>query len=147
MIFNLNNEYERQKYKDYCNLQYQKGGIVEIKRKHRQRSLAQNSYLHVALGYFAAEYGCTLDEVKVRFFKEEVNPDIFYEEKINRRGVKIRRLKSSSELTTAEMTLAIERFRNWAVSNEALPVYIPAPNEEQALTYAMQVIEQNKEFI
>ena len=63
MIFNLNNEKDRVDYKDYCNALYieakEKGKmvIVEVKKKHRTRSLAQNSYLHVCLQYFASEFG------------------------------------------------------------------------------------------
>lgn len=147
MLFNLNNEFEAQKFKDYCNEQYKKGGIVEVKRKHPQRSMAQNAYCHVVIAYWASEYGCTLEEAKVRFFKELVNPKIFWTELTNRRGVKVRRLRSTSELDKAEMTIAIERFRNWACQNEELPIYIPAPNEQEALVYAMQEIERNKEYL
>ena len=147
MLFNLNNEYEKEKFKEYCSEQYKKGGIVEVKRKHPQRSIAQNAYLHVVIAYWASEYGCTMEEAKVRFFKELVNPDIFWTEMTNRRGMKIKRLKSSSELDKAEMTIAIERFRNWASQNEELPVYIPAPHEQEALVYAMQRIENCKEHL
>ena len=48
MIFNLNNDKDRADYKDYCNGLYMdalksgKGFIVEVKKKHRPRSLAQN---------------------------------------------------------------------------------------------------------
>lgn len=147
MLFNLKNPFEVQKFDDYCKKLKKQESIVEIKKKYPLRSLAQNKYFHVILTYWASVYGCNLDEAKVRFFKEVVNPDIFWSEYTNKRGIKVKRLRSSSELTTTEMTLAIERFRNWSQCNEELPLYLPAPHEDEALVYALQEIERNKEFI
>lgn len=149
-IFNLHNEYERQQFKDYCNRIYEECikaplGIVEIKRKHRQRSKSQNSYLHVCLGYYASEFGYTIDEVKQDIFKRQLNSDIFVVERINKRGQKVRRLRSSADLDTAEMTTAIERFRNW--SSAVAGLYIPSPNETEALLAAQQQMERYIEYL
>lgn len=145
MIFNLDNNFERQKFKEYCNQQYQKKGIVEVKRKHRQRSTSQNSYLHVLLGYFASEFGYSMEEVKYELFKKKVNPDIFKVERVNKRGQKITAIRSSRDLDTAEMTTAIERFRNW--SSAVAGLYLPAPNEQDALIYAQQQMEQYENYL
>lgn len=145
MIFNLDNNFERQKFKEYCNIQYQKKGIVEVKRKHRQRSTSQNSYLHVLLGYFASEFGYSMEEVKYELFKKKVNPDIFKVERVNKRGQKITAIRSSRDLDTAEMTTAIERFRNW--SSAVAGLYLPAPNEQDALIYAQQQMEQYENYL
>ena len=144
-IFNLNNPYEAQQFKEYCNAQYKRGGIVEVKRKHPQRSMKQNSYLHVCLGYFASEQGYTIEQVKYEFFKLKLNSDIFYKEEVNKKGNIVRRLRSSAELDRAEMTLAIERFRNWSAAEVGL--YIPAPNENEMLAFAQRQIENYKEFL
>ena len=144
MIFNLSNDYERQKFKEYCNLQFQKGGIVEVVRKHKQRSNSQNAYLHLILGYFASEFGYSLEEVKLDIFKKDVNKDIFIRERVNKRGNKVNYVRSSADLDTAEMTLAIERFRNYSAAKAGL--YLPAPNEYEALVYAQQQIDAYKEF-
>lgn len=145
MIFNLSNSYERQKFKEYCNMQYEEGGIVEVKRKHRRRSLSQNSYLHLLLGYFASEFGYSLEEVKYDIFKRKCNPDIFKVERVNKRGKKVTALRSSRDLDTAEMTTAIERFRNW--SSAVAGLYLPSPGEEQALIYAQQQIEKYEQYL
>lgn len=145
MIFNLSNEFERQKFKEYCNMQYEKGGIVEVKRKHRQRSLAQNSYLHLLLGYFASEFGYSLEEVKYDIFKRKCNPDIFKVERVNKRGQKVTALRSSRDLDTEEMTTAIERFRNW--SSAVAGLYLPSPNERYALIYAQQQMELYENYL
>ena len=43
------------------------------------------------------------------------------------------------------MTLSIDRFRFWSVS--VAGIYLPSPEDGEMLTYAMQEIERNKEFI
>ena len=145
MIFNLNNEYEKQKFKEYVNAQFCKGGIVEVKRKHHTRSTSQNAYLHLILGYYASKFGYSLDEVKFELFKKKINPDIFERKAINRRGQEVTSYRSSKFLDTAEMTLAIERFRNYSSAVSGL--YLPAPHENDALIYAQQQVERYQEFL
>ncbi len=144
MIYNLNNDFDRPKFIDRVKALLDKRVTVELVEKKQKRTTSQNSYLHLLLGYFATEYGCSLDEVKVRFFKNVCNPEIFKATKIHR-GREIDYLRSSSELSTAEMTTAIERFRNWSASEAG--IYLPAPNEEDFLLFVQQEIERQKEFI
>ncbi len=145
MIFNLDNEYERKSFKEYVNAQYNKGGIVEVIRKNGKRSLAQNAYLHLILGLYASEFGYTLEEVKYDIFKRKINSDIFKKVRRNRRGEEVTYMRSTTDLDKAEMTLAIDRFRNYSSAEAGL--YIPAPDEHQALLYAQQQVEKYKEFI
>ena len=145
MIFNLDNEYERKSFKEYVNAQYNKGGIVEVIRKNGKRSLAQNAYLHLILGLYASEFGYTLEEVKYDIFKRKINADIFKKVRRNRRGEEVTYMRSTTDLDKAEMTLAIDRFRNYSSAEAGL--YIPAPDEHQALLYAQQQVEKYKEFI
>ena len=145
MIFNLDNEFERSSYKEYVNAQYKKGGIVEVIRKNAKRSLAQNAYLHLILGLYASEFGYTLEEVKYDIFKRKINADIFKKVRRNRRGEEVTYMRSTTDLDKAEMTLAIDRFRNYSSAEAGL--YIPAPDEHQALLYAQQQVEKYKEFI
>lgn len=58
-IFNLKNEYDIPKFKAYVNKLFQERAVVEVKKKLPNRTLAQNSYLHLLLGYFGSEYGCS----------------------------------------------------------------------------------------
>ena len=149
-LFNLHNEYERQKFKDYCNRVYKECieaplGLVEVKKKHRKRSDSQNRYLHVCLGYYASEFGYTMEQVKVDLFKRELNKDIFEEVIVNKHGRRVVRLRSTRKLDTLEMTRAIERFRNYSSAEAGL--YIPSPNETEALFAAEQQMEQYEEFL
>lgn len=145
MIFNLNNPYEVDRYKEYVNKLFQQRAVVEVKKRLPNRSLAQNSYLHLLLSFFACETGYSLEEVKLDYFKKTCNRDLFERKKINKQGKEITYIRSSSELTTGEMTIAIEKFRNYSVAQAG--VYLPSPNEHQFLIYAEQEIQRNQEFI
>ena len=122
----------------------EKAPVIEIKKRSPQRTLAQNAYLHVLLGYFASQTGYSIDEVKHDFFKKECNPDIFYRERVNVKGNTVKYLRSSAELETGEMSLAITRFRNWAVAKAG--IYLPSANETSFLTYCEQEMERFKEY-
>lgn len=145
MIFDLRNEYQVPKFKEYVNKLFLAKAVVEVKKKLPNRTLAQNSYLHLLLGYFGSEYGCSLDEVKIDFYKRTCNRDLFERKAINKKGKEVTFLRSSAELSTGEMTLSIERFRNY--SSSIAGIYLPAANEHQMLIYAQQIIEYNREFI
>lgn len=144
-LYNLKNVYDRKKFKEACNQMVLNNEYVELKKKKTQRSLAQNSYLHCLLGYFASEFGYTLEEVKFDIFKKICNRDIFERKRINRRGQQITYIRSSTELDKAEMTTAIERFRNY--SSAQCGLYLPSPNEGEMLFFAQQQIEQCKDYM
>lgn len=145
MIFDPHNPYDVREARNLLEDFLKGKSLFEIKRKAPLRSLRQNSYLHLVLGYFASEYGCSLEECKVDFFKRGCNKEIFEREAVNKRGERIKYLRSSSELDTREMTEAIERFRNWSAAEAG--IYLPAPNEEQFLKHCMKMIEENREFV
>lgn len=145
MVFNLNNEYEREKYREYCRALEETRGIVEVTKRRRKMSRSQRGYLHVILGYYASEFGYTLEEVKYDVFKKQVNYEIFKSERKNKRGETVTYLRSTESLDTKEMTLAIERFRNY--SSAVAGLYLPAPNEDQMLLFAEQQIARYQEFL
>lgn len=130
MLYDLSNDLQAENFKSRCNMLFKKKSIVDLTEKKPQRTLRQNSYLHAALGYFGLQFGYKIDEVKQWYFKEQCNPELFVRtinDVITGKERKI--LRSSSELNTEEMTIAIERFRNWA-SDEA-GIYIPSPEEHR----------------
>ena len=144
-LYDLKNPYDRQRFKEAANRLVLDGAYVEMKKKNTQRTLAQNSYLHVLLGYFASEFGYTLEEVKFDIFKKLCNRDIFERTRTNKRGQMIKYIRSSTELDKLEMTEAIERFRNY--SSAECGLYLPSPNEGEALFYAQRQIEQCQEYV
>lgn len=144
MIYNLKSQWDRQKFEEKVKKLIEEKAAVELKKKHPQRSLSQNRYLHVLLGLFAAEFGYDIDTVKHEYYKKLCNPDIFIQKRVNKRGGEVEYIRSSTTLDTAEMTLSIERFRNWSAA--VAEFYLPAPNEHEALMYAEQMIERYAEY-
>ena len=145
MRYNLKNEIDRQEFKQYCNDLYKSEEFVEVRRIRPQRSLRQNAYLHVVLSYYASEFGYTLEEVKQDIFKKLVNPSIFKSTRKNKRGQDVTYLRSTRTLDSGELTTAIERFRNY--SSMIAGLYIPSPNEEEALIEAQKQIAMYEEYI
>lgn len=149
MIYRLNDDFQFGKFIEKVQklIERVKNGEavnIELTEKKPQRTLSQNAYLHVLLGFFACEYGCGMDEAKVRFYKEKCNKDIFTATHQNRKGQTVEYLRSSADLSIDEMRLSIERFKNWAAT-----IGIPLPDAEnhEFLIYAQQQIEANKEFV
>lgn len=145
MIYNLKNPSDARHFREYGAHLIEKGCVVELKEKKRQRSLSQNSYLHLLLGYFASEFGLSLEEVKFDVFKKTVNKEIFGRERVNKRGKSITYMRSTRDLDTGEMTTAIERFRNYSAAVAGL--YLPQPNEEAALIEAQRQVALYEEFL
>ena len=121
------------------------GKIVELTEKKPRRTLSQNAYCHLAIAYFASQYGVSLEWAKQQYFKKLVNPDLFIREKIDKFLGKVKYLRSSADLDVTEMNFAIDRWRNWC-SVEA-EIYIPSP-EDYTLIQQMEIeIERKKEFL
>lgn len=145
MLFNLQNPYEHERFKAYVNKLFRDRSVVEVKKKSPRRTLSQNSYLHLLIGYFASQYGCSADEVKIDYYKRTCNRDLFERRATNRQGREITYLRSSADLTTAEMALSIDRFRDWSAS--VAGIYLPSAGEQEMLLYARQEVERAREFV
>ena len=128
-LYDLSNPLHAQNFRLRSDALLRKQCVVELTEKKPQRTTQQNRYLHAALGYFGALTGNTLDYVKRYYFKAHCNPDLFIIEKNDPLLGIVRTLRSSADLTTEEMTLAIERFHNWAAQHAE--IYIPSPDEHR----------------
>lgn len=69
MIFNLSNHYEIPKFKEYVNKLFSERAVVEVKKKLPNRTLAQNSYLHLLLGYFGVSTVAVSTKQKLIFIR------------------------------------------------------------------------------
>lgn len=149
MIYNSKNPLHVKQAVEKLKYFISKGKDFELKVKHPKRSISQNSYLHLILSWFAIETGYTLEEVKQEIFKKHVNPNLFYEgepeEKIL--GLNIQRWRSTSSLNTEEMTLSIDRFRNF--SSIEMGIYLPDPSDLVLIQELEREISKrnNQEFL
>ncbi len=135
--YKLSSPLDVDKFKRYSEQLIKGGRFVEL-RNITNRSLSQNNYLHLILTAFAIETGYSVECVKQNFFKMKCNENIFVQTVDGIFGTEIT-LRSSASLTKAEMTIAIDRFRNWSANNG---YYLPEPNETETLRKI--AVEQSK---
>ena len=112
--------------------------LVEVKKINPKRSLNQNSYLHLTFGIFGLETGYSLEEAKT-IYKRYANPSIYVYEK---NGAKF--LRSSADLDTQEMTITIDKWREYAQENG---VYIPPPENLEELRSLENEIDKQSFYI
>ena len=145
MIYNLANPLDAQNAKTRLELLTKRQCIIELTEKKAKRSLNQNAYLHLILGFFASQTGNTLEWVKQQYYKKLCNPDLFIGEKDDKFLGRIKYVRSSADLRTDEMNLSIERFRNWSAMEAG--IYIPEPTNEAEIA-AMQIeVERYKTYL
>ena len=145
MIYNLSSPLDKANFLLRAKKLAESGVIVDLTEKKPRRSLPQNKYLHVILAYFGTQTGNTLEWVKQQYYKKLVNPDLFIREKEDKYLGKIKVLRSSAELDTAEMSLYIDRFRNWSALEAG--IYIPSADESILIQQMEIEIERSKEFL
>lgn len=123
MRYNLSIQQNALAAKEQLKHLIKKGAKIELTEKRSRRTIPQNAYLHLILSWWGLEYGYTLEESK-QYFKE-LNKDYYYYEKKGKTFV-----RSTSGIDTKEMTVHIEKFRDWSAQNG---LYLPAPNEQQQI--------------
>ena len=129
----------------YLEILIENKSVFEIIKKNPKRSLSQNSYLHLILSHFSIEFGYDLEYTKQELFKGIVNKDLFLvvsENKITE--VFYEYYRSSTKLDSKEMTIAIDRFRDYSASNG---LYLPAPDEYEFLISIQNNIEKYKQYL
>lgn len=145
MLYNLSNKIDQERFKRRSNELYKSGEIVDLTAK-KPRTPSQNKYLHLIINYLALETSNTAEYVKRIYFKITCNYELFVitkEDKILKTERK--ELRSSRDLTTSEMTLAIEKFRDW--SAKVAGVYLPEPGEQEFLTAIECEIDKHKQYL
>lgn len=133
MIIDSNNEIEVQKARERFKWLIDNGKTFELTQKRKKRTYKQNRYLHLILGWFGLEVGYTMPESKMIYKK--LNLDTYKYQKNEQEF-----LRSSAELNTKQMSITIERFRNY--SNNEAGIYLPEANETAYLNHIEQ--ELNK---
>lgn len=143
MIIKTTNPIDKQKAVDYFDKLINKDCTFELTEKKPKRSYSQNRYLHLILGWFSIETGYTLEYTKREIYKKAVNKET-YLVKIKGKLGEVADLKSSSDLDTREMTLTIERFRNFSSKHG---IYLPSPDEVGFLNQIEYEINKQKQYL
>lgn len=129
MQYDLTSDFQRKAFLSRVDLLLEKGSVVEVTEK-TFRTKNQNNYLHLLIGVVAMYTGNTLSFTKDVYFKKLVNPDIFCVMKEDKIMGKVPVLRSSADVTTEEMSIAIDRFKRWGSENG---IYMPNPGDESLL--------------
>lgn len=145
MVYNLSNPLDVQNAKTRLELLVKRGCIIELTEKKQKRTLNQNAYLHLLLGYFASQTGNTLEWVKQQYYKKLCNPDIFIGEREDLFLGRVKYVRSSADLRVDEMKLSIDRFRNWSASEAG--IYLPEATSEAELASLAIEVEKYKTYL
>lgn len=145
MIYDLQNEVDRVKFKDYVNRLYANGEIVELKKVDFQRTKSQNNYMHLLIRIFACHFGYREEEVKQEYFKRACNYQLFHQKVVRPDGKIAFRMRSTSELSKDEMIRAIDSFKNWSAMEAEFP--LPDAEDKRAIAEAMKLVEENISYM
>jgi len=146
VIYNTSNILEKKQARVKFDYLLENNKVIELIEKKPKRSIKQNSYLHLILTWFAIETGNTLEDVKIDLYKKFVNPAIFIRQRKDiATGKLIETLRSSASLDSKEMTLSIDRFRNY--SSKEAGVYLPQANEYDFLNHIRNEEKRHQEYV
>lgn len=115
-----------------------KDQVIEVKKVSPGRTLNQNSYLHLLIGYLAAEVG--EDPAVIKDVYKMVNKSIYYQEH-SVFGVQFKSPRSSADLSVDEMTATIDNFRKWS-AEQGYP--LPAATDKAWLMEIENEIERSR---
>jgi len=118
MNYDLTNKEERKKFLRYANrlMRESRNNVSLVDESNR--TLNQNSYIHVLCRILAADIGVSEKYAKQVYFKEIANPDIFITStKDPLTNQMITTTRSTCDLSISEMRNAITHFRDWAAEN------------------------------
>ena len=145
MKYDLSKSIDRERFKRRCNELFEKRSFVELKDK-SSRTLSQNKYLHLIIGYLASEVGVSHEYAKSEYYKKAANGEIFIRTMTDPvTGRETQTLRSSSGLTVEEMSITIDRFRDW--SSAVAGIYLPEAREEQFLREIEIEIQRNNKYL
>ncbi len=144
MLFNLSNLVDKQKAITRFKILLDKKATIDLTEKNT-RTPKQNKYLHLLINYFACIMGEESEYCKIHHFKIGANKALFEYERINKVTGEFRlALKSSKDLSTKEMTLAIDRFKDYSAKNG---IHLPDATQKDFITEVTQEIERNKQWL
>jgi hypothetical protein len=110
---------------------------IELKEVKQNRTIKQNSYLHVIINLYAIEFGWTLEEAKTHlkrvcnFMTYNKNDELF--------------LRRTRDLDTKQLTDFIEWIRDYSSLNGC---YLPSPEEYKTNRFEIdKTIDNHKQYL
>lgn len=137
MLYNLADNQELAKAREYLNQVAREKKRIEIKQISERRSLSQNNYMWLLLEYFGAHFGYKKEEAYEIF--RDLNKSTFLYEK---KGRTFKR--GTSEITKEEMVKCIDRFK---VASAKQGCELPDADNEDFLNLATNTVEAHKQYL
>lgn len=139
MKFNLAIKTDRAAARDYFVklMESDKNPVIQVIKVSPKRSLNQNNYLHLLLGYFGAELGYTIEEAKQIY--KAMSKDIYIYTKNDMAFI-----RSSAELSKEEMSKTIDKFRSES-EKQGLP--LPLATDQGWLMEIENEIERARHYL
>lgn len=132
MKFELKKTYDQQKAREYLNKLIESESKAEVKKMHSKRSTSQNSYLHVLFTLWGNETGYTIEEAKHTvkhalgyIYKVKLSEPNYTTGLPNPFDMGF--VRKTSEMDSKELTIFIEKFRDWSAITCGF--YLPSPEE------------------
>lgn len=146
MIYNPNKPIDIQRAIEKIKHFIAKGQPFELKQKPVIKSIKQNSYFHLIVGWFAWEYGEDFDYVKQEMIKKLICPEVFRTERTNRQTGEMREAwKSFATITKDETTFVINKFRDYSAKQAG--IYLPEPSDLVALQEIEIQLKNNEQYL
>jgi hypothetical protein len=146
MLYNPEKEIDVQRAVEKFKYFVKHNKVFELSAKKVPKTYPQLKYAHLIMGWFAWEYGETLEYIKLEYFKKLVNPQIFEYEFINRKTAEVRiEYKSLAGISKEELTLAINRFRDY--SSKEAGIYLPEPNDLTLMREIEIQLKNNEQYL
>lgn len=146
MIYNPKKPVDVKRATDKLLYFIQTGKPFEMKLLPEIKTLKQNNYFHLIVGWFAFEYGDTTEHVKQYLIKKIVCAEIFKTEFTNKLTGEIREdYKSFASISKQETTYVINKFRDYA--SKQAGIYLPAPEEKDFLKEIEVQLKNNQQYL
>lgn len=136
MNYNLANPVELKAARNRISYLAKKQQRVRLTKIVVNRTLAQNSYLHLILAAFGAHFGYTLEEAKLVY--KQVNSELYYYKKKGRTFI-----KSSADLNKEEMARSIDLFME---KSKQAGYPLPLATDQEWLLQIENEIERSKYY-
>jgi hypothetical protein len=137
MKFNTADKEEKKQAFSYFMRLANKKQVVSVTKVSPNRTLSQNSYLHLIIGAFGAHFGYTLEEAKMIY--KQINKEVYRYQKKGRVFY-----KSSADLSKEEMAKTIDRFMQ-ASSDQGYA--LPLATDKEWLRQIENEIEGSKYYL
>lgn len=134
MKYKISSETEAIRARLYLEKLIKKKAYIEL-REITSRSLSQNGYLHLIIGWFGNEFGYEMEEAKMIY--KMVNKSIYFYQKDGFDFV-----RSSADISKEKMNESIEAFRKYS---SEMGLYLPEPNEQEYLQ-AIEIELSNQRY-